>query len=999
MQKVPKTQENLAFLEELPVDPPCFPSDRKVDAAALHARLATLLEGFRASSETDPFGNPILRTALELTRLVDKGELSSAGLEQVVQYMTARAFERRAGRVCRFLGETDVEQNEIALRTLIRDLAMPAGADKPVAIDVFRQAVETFAYGIVFTAHPTFSCPRDVARALAWLAAGRDAKGEVLDEAARAALLGRVEKARHRPPTVLSLDIEFAWAMEAIGHAQNAVERLHAAVFDVAREVYPEEWTTLSPRMVSVASWVGYDHDGRADIGWADTLRMRLRVKLAQLIRTRDLCEDVCSDATQSNAIPTLELIESILTLAIKQVELQIDASLAIDANSTERALSFAQKLVDGREHALTDTSRLDRLFQRAIEQAENDDLKRSICVVRAGLLAHGLGLAHTHFRLNATQLHNSIRHQIGLETSPADPSHRRSYIARMNDALATVDPVQINIGSLMAERASARRIFMAIAQLVKHVDSETPIRFLIAETETAFTLLVALYYARLFGIDHMIEISPLFETADALEHGDSIIEEAVLSPHFRAYLIQQGRLCLQFGYSDSGRYVGQMASSFWIERLRLKIVAVLAKHGLEKIQVVMFNTHGESIGRGGHPVSLADRFRYLAPPVSRQAFRAAGLGLKEEVSFQGGDGYVYFQAEELAFAAVCRAAEAGYGSQSDELDDPIYGETDFSTEFFAVVQQEFSGIVEEPGYAALLGTFGKNLVDRAGSRPVKRQQDFRVGGADKFHPKQIRAITNNSVLQQLGLLANTVTGVGRAMAKDPERARNMRAQSPRFRRALDMVEAALAFSDLDVLRAYVDTFDPGMWLNRSGRTRVLGRREELRMIVRQLERNNFHPELSHTFRHLQSDCLTLRAELADAHQEGGPSKAASFEQAHDELALLHAVRISLMHRLYLLTAHVPDFTPHEDVARDDLFQRVLRLEVDEVVAMLREIFPRRDTLAVLNLNFAEPATYQSEAGQTYESENEDIFDPLAAHFELLRRITAAITHHIGAVG
>lgn len=958
-----------------------------------------MLDGFRASSEADPFGNPILRTALELTRLVDKGEISPGGLEQLVQHMTARAFARRAGRVRNFLGETDIEKNEAALRQLVRNLAQPKGASAPLPIEDFARTVETFAYGIVFTAHPTFSCPRDVARALAWLAAGQDGDGNVLDEASREALLSEVAVARNRPPTVLSLDIEFAWAMEAIAHAQDAIERLHSAVFDVARELYPEEWTSLSPRMVSIASWVGYDHDGRADIGWADTLRMRLRVKLAQLVRVRDHCEAVCADAGQSNATPTLELIESILTLAIKQVELQIEASLAIDADATERALAFAHKLVDGREHALTDTSRLDKLFQRAIEHAENDALKQQICVVRAGLLGHGLGLAHTHFRLNATQLHNSIRHQIGLETSPSDPSHRRSYTARINDAIATVEPVSINIGSMMAERASARRIFMSIAQLVKHVDSETPIRFLIAETETAFTLLVALYYARLFGVDHIIEISPLFETAEALEHGESIIDEALLSPHFRSYLAQQGRLCLQFGYSDSGRYVGQMASSFWIERLRLKIVAVLAKHGLSDIQVVMFNTHGESIGRGGHPISFADRLRYLAPPVSRQAFRAGGLGLKEEVSFQGGDGYVYFQADKLAFAAICRAAEAGFGPQDDELDDPIYREQDFSTEFFAVVTQEFGSIVDDPGYAVLLGTFGKNLVDRAGSRPVKRQQDFRVGGADRFHPKQIRAITNNSVLQQLGLLANTVTGVGRAMAKDPERARRMMEQSPRFRRALDMVEAALAFSDLDVLRAYVDTFDPGMWLNRSGRTRVMSRRDELRMIARQLEHNNFHPELSRTFRHLQSDCLTLSAELAEAHQAGAPAKAAPFEDAHDELALLHAVRISLMHRLYLLTAHVPDFTPQEDVARDDLFQKVLRLEVDEVVAMLREIFPRRDTLAVLNLNFAEPATYQSEAGQTYESENEDIFDPLAAHFELLRRITAAITHHIGAVG
>src|SRR3546814_20013049 len=76
----------------------------------------------------------------------------------------------------------------------------------------------------------------------------------------------------------------------------------------------------------------------------------------------------------------------------------------------------------------------------------------------------------------------------------------------RSNDLLAGAEPASGNIGSLLAERASAKRMFMMIAELAKHVDSATPIRFLIAETETAFTLLVALYFARVFGVEHLVE-------------------------------------------------------------------------------------------------------------------------------------------------------------------------------------------------------------------------------------------------------------------------------------------------------------------------------------------------------------------------------------------------------------------------------------------------------------------------------------------------------------
>ena len=139
----------------------------------------------------------------------------------------------------------------------------------------------------------------------------------------------------------------------------------------------------------------------------------------------------------------------------------------------------------------------------------------------------------------------------------------------------------------------------MTIAQIIKHVDGSMPVRFLIAETETGYTLLAALWLARLFGIERHIEISPLFETADALEHGATVLEEALRSPHYRAYLQATGRLALQFGYSDSGRYVGQLAASYLIERLRLKIGQTLAA--------------ARHLRRRGHPVRHPRRERRAA--------------------------------------------------------------------------------------------------------------------------------------------------------------------------------------------------------------------------------------------------------------------------------------------------------------------------------------------------------------------------------------------------
>ena len=138
--------------------------------------------------------------------------------------------------------------------------------------------------------------------------------------------------------------------------------------------------------------------------------------------------------------------------------------------------------------------------------------------MARGGLAAHGLALAHTHVRLNAAQVHNAVRQRLGLAASADDMAQRRGLLAQINTALGEVTAQPVDFGALIAEQASAAKLMLICTQIAKHVDGSAPIRFLIAETETGYTLLAALWLAKRFGCDHAIELSPLFETAEALE-------------------------------------------------------------------------------------------------------------------------------------------------------------------------------------------------------------------------------------------------------------------------------------------------------------------------------------------------------------------------------------------------------------------------------------------------------------------------------------------------
>ena len=667
------------------------------------------------------------------------------------------------------------------------------------------------------------------------------------------------------------------------------------------------------------------------------------------------------------------------------------------DKPSLEVVHRFALALIIERDRAQTDAGALVAGLSAALADAAEDADRRAIAVLRSGVSTHGLSNALPHFRLNASQIHNAVRRVIELEGEPTDAAQRRSHLSTIHALLEDVRPVAVDFGALAAERASAARLMMTIAQILKHVDGTHPVRFLIAETETGYTLLAALWLARHYGIADKLEITPLFETASALEQGIRVLDDALRNPHWRAYLKRIGRLTVQFGYSDSGRYVGQLAATFWIERLRLRMTAMLRENDLDGVELAIFDTHGESIGRGAHPTSLRDRLAYLAPEDARARNREAGIRVRLESSFQGTDGYLLYGTQALAEASVARIAEHVFAldiaadgaargepaAGADAADDPIYSQPDFALEFFTAARQDMEALVDDPGYAGLLGTFGPGLIDRTGSRPVARQTDS-GGPARITHPRQMRAIPNNAILQQLGFLANSLHGIGRAAQRNPDLFRDMRRDSVRFSRAFRLVQHAASVGDLDVLRAYIDTLDPGS-LAGAGAAHAQGfppRRAggDRRRAGAPRPRPGAPPPVR-------------PADLRLARPAAGrPGPRRDVGPAHP--AARDAPR-----------ADPPDLVPGGAYPRVPAAGRrhpgavagaLLRLDIDGCLTLLDEIFPVTPD-PTLGLHFGEPAGPRDVG--TYEAEHANLFQPIRRMFAQVREISGMIQHEVGAFG
>ena len=316
-------------------------------------------------------------------------------------------------------------------------------------------------------------------------------------------------------------------------------------------------------------------------------------------------------------------------------------------------------------------------MIDDALAEAADDALAEALWLLRADVAGFGLGSGEVHFRVNAAQVRNAAR--ADFDVDPDVAGFGRVALGRAADQAREADAQQVNFGSVFLEQATARRQLMLAAQIRKHVDADTPIRFLIAETESPITVVAAIALAKRYGLAEGVDISPLFETPEALERGGRLMEQLLDEPVYLDYARARGRIALQIGYSDSGRYMGQLAAGFAAERLQILVARALKRREIADLEVVIFNTHGESLGRGAHPGGMRERLGYVLTSASRRRFADQGVPLVHETSFQGGDGLAHFATEARAQASLNAIIADALTAPPPRTPDRFYDDISFS--------------------------------------------------------------------------------------------------------------------------------------------------------------------------------------------------------------------------------------------------------------------------------------------------------------------------------
>jgi phosphoenolpyruvate carboxylase len=913
------------------------------------------LQELHALTVQTPLFNPVFQLGLELSRDLEAGRISLTDLAELVDKFEAQTLRDRASALRDRLMPIDEEDNLAAFRTLVD------GQDQGFA--AFARRWSNPILHAVFTGHPTFILTEAQSEAVAAAVVSGS------DEAVMPPSSGP------RPP--ITLEDEHRQAMAAIRNAQKARDALVGILYDVAAKRWPQDWRDFRPMPFRFATWIGYDMDGRTDLTWQTNVRFRLGEKAERL-------EAYAADA---RALGLDELPDRLLAAA------SYSASMGEHFHkdlSEPAALAEAANLLTAPhpDKLLSLGSTIELLEARAT--GADPDLAKGLLSLAATMRADGLGMGWIHFRMNAAQLHNAVRARI-------DPEHTLDLaggtaMSMLRDRLNKVKPLRSNFAALAIENTTALRQFITMAQIIHHIDADSPIRLLIAECEEPQTVMAALLFARMFDVEDRVDISPLFETESAMEHGGRFLDALLAEPGYRDYVRRRGRISIQTGFSDAGRFVGQIPASLAIERLQGRLARAMEKNGLDRVSALIFDTHGESMGRGGHPKSMEDRLTWPMSHWARDQFARRGLTTELEASFQGGDGYLYFNASEIALATLTRIAEAHCAITAPPF-DPFYERTDISLDFYRGIRAAQRGYLEWRSYARSITAFGLSLLPQTGSRKSRRQ--FDLGAEREMGLRQIRAIPHNAILQQLGYPINVIAGVGTAAGDEVDLVAGVMAESVRGQQIADLLRAANRLSSIKTVAAYGELFNSAYWASRPYRGTETHLERACLALAERLEADDRAEEFRRLASRLRVDGTKLHRLLNLLPGNGVDN---SREATRRTLGVLHALRLALMQHMFLRAVQIPAFARSNDISRDDVLAMIFALQIEDAVALLRRSYPVSGP-EITDFLVDEPTDYPDRQGQPYSDIRERYIDPIEQSYDIVRQITSAISNVFGAFG
>jgi phosphoenolpyruvate carboxylase len=415
------------------------------------------------------------------------------------------------------------------------------------------------------------------------------------------------------------------------------------------------------PELLHFGSWVGGDMDGHPDVH-AKTIRESC-LRHHQLIvnryflETQALAERLSQSAScvavSPQVMARIEQYRSLLPAAQGGTPASHDRMpyrvlLGLIAERLRATYEGHSCHYERTEQLVDDLQVIaDSLAANRGEHAGLFHVRRMLRRVRT----FGFHLATLDVRQNA-DVHREV---IGRALDDRQWSERSAEERRLRLGLA-LERDESPTAPLDATAKRALWVFEAMAHCSHRYGSAAIGSYVVSMAHDVDDLLSVLLLAQWAGLADgsdgaiALDVAPLFESVDALEHAGDIVRRMLDDPAYRAHLRARGnRQVAMIGYSDSNKAVGIAASRWLLRRAQAAMVEACDAAGVE---LVVFHGRGGSVSVGGGRTDAL--VRALPPGALRGRLRVTEQG--ESINERYGLRAIALRSFEQAVSAVATA-------------------------------------------------------------------------------------------------------------------------------------------------------------------------------------------------------------------------------------------------------------------------------------------------------------------------------------------------------
>lgn len=514
-----------------------------------------------------------------------------------------------------------------------------------VTLDQLQHLLNRLHYRPVITAHPTESKRRTIRDLLRRITAinkrlnennlSKDEYDECIQKFQNLTqILWKTDEVRSTRPKVrdeiiYGLTYFRECLFESVPHVYRHMERAIERIFGTDQET-----TNIKvPSFLHFGSWIGGDRDGNPNVKpettemalWLQSQAVlheyidRVELLISTLTQSITLCKPSetllksldSAEPYNENAFPTkpdryknepyrrkLAIIRYRLKQNLSYVKLQLDEEVPAIQDVVEHRYKNELELLDDL-YMIRES-----LISHGDKSIADEDLQDLIRLVES----FGFYLLHLDVRQESTRHTEAVTEILSRYSIDYEKLSESERIETISKIISEPPSLNLEQESFEPNTKETLDVFRVIAEMRTELSPQAIGSYVISMTHAASHIMEVMLLAHHTGLAGKnadgwfcnIQVSPLFETVEDLEHIEPVLEELLDAPAYAALLKASGNLQeIMLGYSDSCKDGGILASAWNLYEAQIKVTQLTSSRGIESR---LFHGRGGTIGRGGGP-------------------------------------------------------------------------------------------------------------------------------------------------------------------------------------------------------------------------------------------------------------------------------------------------------------------------------------------------------------------------------------------------------------